>query len=110
MPAPSTSKSTVTRSRVILLRFVAVYTLVDGLAIVYSGAIKGAGDTRFVMWSMGACALMVMVLPVFIGIEYLGFGLYGAWACITVYIAIYALIMWLRFRQGKWKSIKLLAR
>ncbi|MBW2619121.1 MAG: MATE family efflux transporter [Deltaproteobacteria bacterium] len=93
---------------VILLRFVAVYTLVDGLAIIYSGAIKGAGDTRFVMWSMGACALVVMVLPVFIGIEYLGFGLYGAWVCITIYITIYALVMWLRFRQGKWKKMQVI--
>jgi len=93
---------------VILLRFVAVYTLVDGLAIIYSGAIKGAGDTRFVMWAMGLCALVVMILPVVIGIEYLGFGLYAAWSCIIAYIGILSLVMWLRFRQGKWKRMRVI--
>ena len=34
---------------VVLLRFVAAYSLLDGLYIVFSAAVKGAGDTRFVM-------------------------------------------------------------
>ena len=100
--------ATIVGTGVILLRFVAVYTLVDGLVIIYSGAIKGAGDTRFVMWSMGLCALVVMILPVYFGIEYFGFGLYSAWACITLYIVILSLVMWLRFRQGKWKKMRVI--
>ena len=35
---------------VVLLRFVAIYTLFDAGNIIFSSAIKGAGDTRFVMW------------------------------------------------------------
>ena len=36
---------------VILLRLVAIYTLFDNMFIVFSGALKGAGDTRFAMWT-----------------------------------------------------------
>ena len=32
---------------VVLLRFVAVYTFFDGMAIVFAFAVRGAGDTRF---------------------------------------------------------------
>ena len=34
---------------VVLLRFVAVYCLFDALNMVFSAALKGAGDTRFIM-------------------------------------------------------------
>ena len=33
----------------VLLRFVAAYCLFDALNVVFAGALKGAGDTRFIM-------------------------------------------------------------
>ncbi len=93
---------------VILLRFAAVYTVLDASAVVFSGAIKGAGDTRFVMWVMLLTSLGVMVGPVFIGIEYLGLRLYGAWVFITLYVGLLALVFWLRFRGGKWQKMRVI--
>jgi len=42
---------------VILIRFVAVFCLFDAMNLVFSGAIKGAGDTRFIMWTIAALPL-----------------------------------------------------
>ena len=50
----------------VLLRFVAVYSIFDILFVVYSSAIKGAGDTRFVMWTIGILSMGIMVLPVYV--------------------------------------------
>ena len=37
---------------VILLRFVAAFSFFDALNLIFSSAIKGAGDTRFIMWTI----------------------------------------------------------
>ena len=63
------------------MRFVAVVCFFDALNLIFSGAIKGAGDTRFIMWTIG-----VMIAPVYIAIELLGAGLYTAWTMATFYV------------------------
>ena len=65
---------------VVLLRFVAVYTLFDGCNIIFSSAIKGAGDTRFVMWMILALSLGILILPSFVAITWLSAGVYLCWA------------------------------
>ncbi len=93
---------------VVLLRFVALYTLFDGVAITYAGAIKGAGDTRFVMWTMATLSLLTMILPVYVGATYLGFSLYAMWICLTLYIIALSVVFWRRFAKGKWKGMRVI--
>lgn len=93
---------------IVLLRFVALYSLLDGLYIVFAAAVKGAGDTRFVMWVTMAVSLGVMVLPVWLGITYFGLGLYGAWICASAYIMLLGVIFYFRFRGGKWKEMRVI--
>lgn len=93
---------------VILLRFVAVFCLFDGLNLVFSGAIKGAGDTRFIMWTIAALSLGVMILPVYTAVELLGAGLYTVWTLATLYICALGVAFWLRYRQGKWKDMRVI--
>lgn len=92
----------------VLLRFVALYSLFDVLRIVYSSTIKGAGDTRFVMWTTGILSLGIMVIPVYIGVIYLGTGLYIAWASFTVYICLAGFVFRWRYTQDKWKEIRII--
>ncbi len=54
----------------VLLRLVAVYTVFDTMFIIYSGALKGAGDTRFAMWAQVAIAWFFFVPPVYLIIQY----------------------------------------
>jgi MATE family multidrug resistance protein len=91
----------------VLLRFVAVYTLFDSANLVFSFALRGAGDTRFVTMVAFGPAWLVMVLPAFAS-WYYGWGLYWAWTFASAYIAILALIFIARFRHGKWKTMRVI--
>ena len=93
---------------VILMRFVAVFCFFDALNLVFSGAIKGAGDTRFIMWAIGALSIGVMIVPIYVAVDLLGAGLYAAWTIATLYICALGLAFMWRYRQGKWKSMKVI--
>ncbi len=72
----------------ILMRFVAVFCFFDALNLVFSGAIKGAGDTRFIMWTIAVISFSVMIVPVYIAIEFFNIGIFTAWILLTLYICI----------------------
>jgi len=92
----------------VLLRFVAVYTVFDAWALTYAGSLKGAGDTRFIMWALAAASTGMIILPLYVGVELLGTGLYYAFTWLTLYIIVLALIFWRRFRQGGWKGMRVI--
>ena len=91
-----------------LLVFVAIYSLFDGVVFVYSAALKGAGDTRFVLILTGTLAWGIMVLPVYIGLKYFNGGLRMAFAFLTIYVVALACGFYLRYRGGKWKKMRVI--
>jgi len=93
---------------VILLRFVAAFSFFDALNLVFSSAIKGAGDTRFIMWTIAALCLGVMIIPVYVAVEVMGAGIYAAWTIATVYVCALGIAFMLRYRQGKWKRMRVI--
>ena len=93
---------------VVLLRFVAFYCVFDALYIVFAAAVKGAGDTRFVMLTSIALGWLLMVLPTYLSIVTLGWGLYSAWIFISLYLFSSGMIFMFRFRGGKWKSMRVI--
>jgi MATE family multidrug resistance protein len=93
---------------VILLRFVAVFCIFDALNLVFSGAMKGAGDTQFIMWTIAALSLGVMIAPVYIAVEIIGAGLYTAWTLATLYICGLGVAFMLRYRQGRWMKMRVI--
>lgn len=90
-----------------LLCFVAFYCLFDTGNIIFSAALKGAGDTRFVMVITVILSWVVMVLPSWLAVKY-GYGLYVAWSFATAYVCILAMVFLLRFLAGKWKSMRVI--
>lgn len=93
---------------VILMRFVAVFCFFDALNLIFSGAIKGAGDTRFIMWTIAALSFGVMIVPIYLAVEVIGAGIYTAWTLATLYIIALGLAFMLRYRQGKWKGMRVI--
>lgn len=91
----------------LLLRFVAVYSLFDSMGLVFSCALKGAGDTRFVTIAALALAWPLMVLPTWAAWRY-EWGLVPAWTFASTYIIVLALAFLLRFRTGLWKSMRVI--
>jgi len=93
---------------VVVLRFVAAYLLLDGLYMISTAVLKGAGDTKFIMWSMGLISFFGMILPIYIGIEFFGMGLYYAWGCTVFFLCQLAALTFWRFSQGKWKTMRVI--
>jgi MATE family multidrug resistance protein len=93
---------------VVVLRFVAAYLLLDGLYMISTAVLKGAGDTKFIMWSIGLLSFFGMVIPLYIGMEVFGLGLYFAWSCMVLFIFLLAAITFGRYRQGKWKNMRVI--
>jgi MATE family multidrug resistance protein len=97
----------VTAVVVVLLRFVAIYSTCDSMNITFSFALRGAGDTRFVTVVALALAWPIMVLPTWAA-WYFGWGLYWAWGFASAYIIAMGITFLLRFRAGKWKSMRVI--
>jgi MATE family multidrug resistance protein len=102
------SFSEIYRYAVILLRFVAVYSIFDAMNIIFCSAIKGAGDTRYVMFVTVLLSVFVLIVPVYLVIEVLEFGLMFAWVLATVYVTLLGVIFYLRFLGGKWKTMRVI--
>ncbi len=92
-----------------LLRLVTAYIFFDAQYIIYVGALKGAGDTRFVGRTVGLLSILVMGIPLALGISFFGWGLFDAWGCATAFIFSLFFVFRLRFRNGRWKSMRLVA-
>jgi MATE family multidrug resistance protein len=91
----------------VLLRFVAVYCLFDATSLVFSCALRGAGDTRFVTIAALTTSWLVLVLPTWAVCRY-GWGLLWAWTFASAYIITLAMVFFLRFRHGAWRSMRVI--
>jgi multidrug resistance protein, MATE family len=93
---------------IVLLRFTAVYTFFDGMALVFAFAIRGAGDTRFPFYYTLVSAWLVMVLPTWVIIKTGHGGLLGCWLACSAYICLLGTACFLRFVHGKWKTMSII--
>ncbi|MDD5011276.1 MAG: MATE family efflux transporter [Phycisphaerae bacterium] len=95
-----------------LLYFIAFYCIFDTGNIIFSAALKGAGDTRFVMWVSLILNWLIMVIPSWLAITFLRgrAALYVAWAALTGYVCALAILFLLRFAAGKWKSMRVIEK
>jgi MATE family multidrug resistance protein len=92
---------------VVLLRFVALYSLFDAMNIIFVSTLKGAGDTRFILLT-SVCMSPPPVLAVWIGIKYFHLGLMWCWVVITVWVILLGLIYFARFLQGRWREMRVI--
>jgi MATE family multidrug resistance protein len=88
--------------------FMAIWGFVDSGNLVLSGALKGAGDTRFVMIYSLVMAWGVLVPGQFLIVIVWEAGVIIAWAWTAFYIALLAIGFYCRFRAGHWRDIDML--
>lgn len=95
------------QTAVVLLRYVAAYNLLDAIGIVLISALKGAGDTRFVL---GVSFIMAGLLTAasWLAIERVGAGLHGCWCLVTAWVWIVGVVYFARFRQGRWRAMRVI--
>ena len=97
----------VVQAGVRILRLVALYQVFDAVTIVLAGALNGAGDTTFTMVARTIMGWMVFIPLVALIVFQFGGGVHDAWIGALVYLSGLSVIYLIRFRSGRWKSIKL---
>lgn len=89
-----------------LLIFVALFCLFDTIQIVFAGAIKGAGDTAYVILASIVCSAAFIAIGV-CGRQMFDTGgaqLYWWWWAITAWILFLGVAYGGRFLKGSWKE------
>jgi MATE family multidrug resistance protein len=90
-----------------MLSYIAAYLLFDGMYIVYASAIKGAGDTKFAMWTGVLMAWVFMALPS-IAAYWLGYSIWFIWSFMVGYVVLAGIVFYLRYRGGKWTKMRVI--
>jgi len=90
-----------------MLWLMTAWGLLDTITIVLSGALKGAGDTRFVMVYMVLGGWLILV-PGTLLLLHLGYSIIGLWVWLAIYISVLAVGFWWRWQQGRWKTIRVI--
>src|SRR5262249_39969360 len=90
-----------------LLICVAIYSLADAANLTFAFALRGAGDTRFVTVVTFVLAWPIMVIPTIL-VWALGGSVYLAWVFASAHIIAMSITFFLRFRTGKWKTMRVI--
>jgi len=96
------------RISVVLLRFVALYSLFDMMNVIFAAALKGAGDTVYPLVATVVLALGAMLVPAYVVCVAGHAGVYAAWTTASAYIVLLGLLMLRRFRSGRWKALRVI--
>lgn len=91
-----------------LLRIIALYCILDGLQVVFVGAIKGAGDTLFVLLA----TLFVSFGALFLGLlcqRIMGPSLLLWWYVVAGWVAAMGITFASRYFSGSWESKRVIA-
>ncbi len=92
---------------IVLLRYVAVYCMFDAMGMVFGGAIKGAGDTRFVLVTSSVIAMLGAGIT-WAGIHTKTFGLHRCWMTITGWVMLLGIVYLVRFLGGRWRTMRVI--
>ena len=96
------------RISVVLLRFVAVYSLFDMMNVIFAAGLKGAGDTVYPMVTTVVLGVGAMLVPAYLLCVVGHAGVYAAWTTASAYIFLLGILMMRRFRAGRWKALRVI--
>jgi len=91
-----------------LLRVIAIYMIFDAGNLTFQFAIKGAGDTAFVMKVFVALSLILVIIPTYLIISVFKMGVYAAWIMTMSYAIALFTIFYFRYKSGKWKKMRII--
>ncbi len=70
----------------------------------YSGALKGAGDTKFPLYSAIFCTLLVRVILAYVVVNILHLGIFYVWLVTLSDLLLRSIIIYIRYRSGRWQK------
>jgi multidrug resistance protein, MATE family len=88
-----------------LLIMMAIWGLFDVVGLVLTGALKGSGDTRFIMIFMLLAGWVIWIGGQVAWMHFFDIGVIYSFAWLTFYVMVLAIGFFWRFRSGYWKCI-----
>jgi MATE family multidrug resistance protein len=92
----------------VLLRFVALYSIFDMMNLIFAAGLKGAGDTLYPLGLTFVLSWVLLLGPSYLLCVRGDGGAYTAWWAATAYVVALGLLMWRRFRAGRWKALRVI--
>ena len=92
----------------VMLHYILGFFLLDGMLILFSGAIKGAGDTRFCMFTVTGMGWVFFALPCYIAVKFFTAGPWTLFQILVGYAYMGGIVLFLRYRSGKWEKMKVI--
>lgn len=92
-----------------LLRMLALLCVFQAVSGMMTGALNGAGDTRFIAGTGIAASWLLLVLPTALLNNFIGGNLLWSWGFFLLSGFFMCLVCWFRFRAGNWKLIRVVA-
>lgn len=90
-----------------LLVFIAIYCILDGFQIVFVGAIKGAGDTFYVLLGTMLTSAAAIAVGI-VGGQIWGESLNWWWIVITLWVIAMMFAFGIRYWLGYWKKMRVI--
>ncbi|MDD4504305.1 MAG: MATE family efflux transporter [Clostridiaceae bacterium] len=89
------------------LKIIALVQPFQSSQLILSGGLRGAGDTFWPLAGTFVGVLLIRVVLAHVFVNIFGYGLTGAWMAVFVDQFVRWLFVYLRFRTGHWKYIKI---
>lgn len=109
IPAQTADAALLAAKTLPLIKLVSLFVLGDATYLIFGSAIRGAGDTQFFMYVMLGCAWGLLIPGTWWLVYRLHASVIWVWGWLTFYAWITAVLMGLRFRWGKWKTLYITA-
>jgi MATE family multidrug resistance protein len=85
-----------------MLRLAAIYVTVETFIVIYSGALRGAGDTLAVM-CIASGLHWVLVIIVWMSFNIFEAGVLQTWGITVLSFTVFPLFLFMRWKNGKWR-------
>jgi MATE family multidrug resistance protein len=90
-----------------LLCFVAAYNLLDAVLMVFVNALKGAGDTRYILNVSIVMAAMLAGCS-WLAVEVLQLGIYACWSIAIAWVWGMGGLFFYRYQTGQWRLMRVI--
>jgi MATE family multidrug resistance protein len=84
-----------------------IYILADSTQLVFAGALRGAGDTAWVMW-ISVALHWVLAVSAYLLTRVLVLPPVSVWIFFICFVLTLGVSMYLRYRTGAWKLIQVI--
>jgi len=103
--APSATFELARPLAVSMIRIASIYVTIEAVLLVFTGALRGVGDTLFAMLASNGLH-WVLVLALWITLDHLELSTLAGWIVVVAVFSLFPLAFGLRWRTGRWRTTR----